>query len=223
MPTLPYMQGRKRYARPQAMLFADNPGQIVEDTTPGSPTEGQSFYIPLGNEVGVKIPDENDPYEFMIISDDNRQPIQFRPTRIETKQRMANGRMRSYHIADKLSISTSWQMLPSRSYHLYPEFNVEGQSPYKNINNQEFTTDGGAGGVELLDWYNRYTGSFWVYLSYDEYNNFSYENSQDEKFQNLNKYSQVVEVFFESFDYSVEKRGGSNYDFWSISLSLEEA
>lgn len=223
MATLPYMQGRKRYARPQAMLFADNPGQIVEDTSSGSPTEGQSFYIPLGNEIGSVNFDESDPYEFLILSDDNRQPIQFRPTRIETKERMANGRMRSYHIADKLSISTSWNMLPSRSYSLNPDFNIEGSSPYKNVTNAEFTSDGGAGGVELFDWYSKYTGSFWVYLSYDKYTNFSHDNNPDEMFQNLNKYSQVIEVFFGSFDYSVEKRGGSNYDFWTINLSLEEA
>lgn len=221
--SLQYMQGRKRYARPQAMLFADNPGQIVEDTDPESTTFGESFYIPLGNEIGAANYNESDLNEFLILSDDNRSPIDFRPNRIETKERMANGRMRSYHIADKFTISTSWNMLPSRAYDLNPDFNTEGTSPSKNINNSEFTTDGGAGGVELLDWYNKYTGSFWVYLSYDKYSNFSYEVSNDERFLNLNKYSQVVEVFFSSFDYSVEKRGGSNYDFWTVNLSLEEA
>lgn len=221
--TLSYIQGRKRYARPQAMLLADNPGQIVEDTDTGSSTLGEMFYIPMGNEVGAANYDENDPHEFLVLSDDNRQPIQFSPTRIETKERMVNGRMRSYHIADKMTISTSWNMLPSRAYALNPDFNTEGKSPYFNVNNAEFTTDGGAGGVELFDWYNRYTGSFWVYLSYDKYNNFPYDENNDEKFQNLNKYSQVIEVFFNSFDYSVEKRGATNFDYWTINLGLEEA
>ena len=221
--TLAYVQGRKRYARPQGMLFADNPGQIVEDADAGSSTFGESFYIPLGNEIGSTAYDESDPNEFLILSDDNRGPIDFSTTRIETKERMANGRMRSYHIADKLNISVSWTMLPSRAYHLTPDFNSQGASPYKNVNNQEFTTDGGAGGVEILDWYNKTTGSFWVYLSYDKYTNFSYDISDDERFENLNKYSQVIEVFFNSFDYSVQKRGGSNHDCWDINLSLEEA
>lgn len=220
--TLPYMQGRQRYFRPQGMLFANNPGQIVLDNNPQSNTFGESFYIPLGNEVGAFSYDPSDTNEFIILSDDNRQPINFSPNRIETKERMANGRMRSYHVADKLSISTSWQMLPSRAYHLNPDFDSQGKSPYINNNDEEFTTDGGAGGVEIFDWYSKYTGSFWVFLAYDAYKNFNNEEP-DENFRNLNKYSQVVEVFFGSFSYSVEKRGGRNYDFWNIDLSLEEA
>lgn len=221
--SLQYIQGRKRYARPQAMLFANNPGEVVEDTDSGSPTFGDFFYIPLGNEINSEVYDEDDTNEFLILSDDNRQPIQFRTNRIETKSRMANGRMRSYHVADKLNISTSWQMLPSRAYALNADFDTEGKSFYINVTNSEFTSDGGAGGIELLDWYDKYKGSFWVYLSYDKYKNFSYETNIDERYQNLNKYSQVIEVFFDSFDYSVEKRGGSNFDYWTINLSLEEA
>jgi len=221
--SLQYIQGRKRYARPQAMLFANNPGEVVEDTDSGSATFGDFFYIPLGNEINSEVYDENDTNEFLILSDDNRQPIQFRTNRIETKSRMANGRMRSYHVADKLNISTSWQMLPSRAYDLNADFDTEGKSFYFNVPNSEFTSDGGAGGVEILDWYEKYKGSFWVYLSYDKYKNFSYETNIDEQYQNLNKYSQVIEVFFDSFDYSVEKRGGSNFDYWTINLSLEEA
>jgi hypothetical protein len=82
-----------------------------------------------------------------------------------------------------------------------------------------YTTDGGAGGVELLDWYQKNTGSFWVYLSYDKYSNFG---KSDAAYGNLGKYSQVVEVFFSSFDYSVVKRGGTNHDFWNVSVTLEE-
>lgn len=223
MATLPYMQGRQRYARPQAMLFANNPGEIVTDEDAESSTYGESFYIPLGTEINSALTPDTNGNEFLILSDDNREPISFRSTRIERRERMANGRMRSYHIADKFVLSTSWTMLPSRSHALNADFNAEGKSPYFNTNNAEFTTDGGAGGVEILDWYNRYTGSFWVYLSYDKYTNFDYEVTEDERYQNLNKYSQVYEVFFESFDYSVEKRGGTNYDFWTINLGLEEA
>lgn len=222
MSTVQYMFGRKKYQRPQAMLWANNPGQVVEDEDPESPTFGEIFYFPMGAEINSFGYDEDSPHEFLILSDDNRQPLSIMPNRIETRERMANGRMRSYHIADKLNINTSWDMLPSRSYAFNPDFNVEGKSPYQKNNSLEFTTDGGAGGVELLDWYNKYTGSFWVYLSYDKYTNFG-GSGDDDRFSNLNKYSQVLEVFFDSFDYSVERRGGSNYDFWNISVSLEEA
>jgi hypothetical protein len=222
MSTVQYMFGRKKYQRPQAMLWANNPGQVVEDEDPESSTFGQYFYLPLGFEIGSFEYDVDSPYEFLILSDDNRQSLNVAPNRIESRDRMANGRMRSYHIADKLRINTGWDMLPSRSYALNPDFNAEGESPYRKNNSLEFTTDGGAGGVELLDWYNKYTGSFWVYLSYDKYTNFG-SSGDDDRFANLNKYSQVLEVFFDSFDYSVERRGGSNFDFWNIGVSLEEA
>ena len=89
----------------------------------------------------------------------------------------------------------------------------------------EFTTDGGAGGVELLDWYKNHNGSFWVYLSYDKYTNFedNPDTPQDERFNNTNKYNEIIEVFFSDFNYSVVKRSGLNFDFWNVSLTLEEA
>jgi len=58
---------------------------------------------------------------------------------------MINGRMRSYHIADKLKLSTSWNMIPSRSHSNVPAFNTEtGVSPYIS-----YTTDGGAGAADI--------------------------------------------------------------------------
>lgn len=203
--TLPYVNGRVKYARPQAILFANNPGTIVEDTDTESPTFGQSFYIPTGEEFT----------DFIILTDDNRGELNMKPTRIEKRERMVNGRMRSYHIADKLTISTQWSMVPSRSFATDPNFDPVGRTTLTAV--EQYTSDGGAGGVEILDWYENHTGSFWVYLSYDKYSNFA-----TDKYNNLNKYSQVVEVFFGDFDYNVVKRGGSNYDFWNVSLSLEE-
>lgn len=230
-----YMQGRKKYQRPQAMLWADNPGTIVD-----------GFHIPLGNEVGSD-GTLDQAGEFLILSDNNREAIEFTKERIEVRKRMVNGRMRSYHVADKLQISTSWAMLPSRSFSETPSFysddtsieNLDGkprartQDQYQLVDtdndpytpsesvlfrNQQYTTDGGAGGVNLLDWYENHTGSFWVYLAYDKFNNFTDENSMSK----LGRYNQVVEVFFSDFNYSVVKRGGSNYDFWDVSVTLEE-
>lgn len=242
MATSNYMSGRKRYGRPQAMLFADNPG-VIED----------GKIVPQGTEF------EN----FIILSDDNRDPISFSVDRLENKERMINGRMRSYHIADKLKISTSWKMLPSRSFAASPDFNNSGESlldPILASDKQEavdevnaqtyverkaaidnlilpsssgirvledgeyvtrpkkfFTTDGGAGGVELLDWYNQNTGSFWVYLAYDAYKNFN-----TDPYSRMAQYNQVIEVFFDDFSYTVEKRGSSTHDYWNIDIDLEE-
>lgn len=143
---------------------------------------------------------------------------------------MINGRMRSYHIADKLQISTSWDMLPSRAYDTKADFDANGNPDMlKDVtlrpNPLEFTTDGGAGGVELLDWYENHSGSFWVYLSYDKYTNFEDTDTSeiDNRFNNINKYNEIVEVFFSDFNYSVVKRSGLKFDFWNVSLTLEEA
>jgi len=215
--SLDYIKGRQKYQRPQAMVWANNSGTVVEDEE-----TGELFHLPLGNEINSGAYDPSDENEFLILSDHNRQPLDFSTERIENRKRMSNGRMRSYYIADKVSISTSWEMLPSRSYTAYPDFNQNGKSPYNKINNEEFTVDGGAGGVDMLDWYQRYTGSFWLYLSYDKHINFRNLENPDEEYGNLNKYSQVIEVFLNQFTYNVVKRGGSNFDFWDISVQLEE-
>jgi hypothetical protein len=212
MATEAYMLGRKKYQRPQAMLWSENSGTLVD-----------GLYIPNGLEINSDLGSETDPDildQFLILSDDNRSTIEFRPTRIENRKRMVNGRMRSYHIADKLTISTSWEMLPSRSYYLRPDFSQEtGKSEYANNRSQEYTTDGGAGGVDLVSWYENHKGSFWVFLAYDKYSVFG---DDDAAYAHLGKYNQLIEMFISDFSYSVVKRGGQTHDFWNISVSLEE-
>ena len=258
MATNAYITNRRRQygrQRPQAMLWANNPGESTD-----------GLYIPRGLEVGQTTPlnptDQDLLNEFLILSDDNRTPLQFSTVRIEKKERMINGRMRSYHVADKLEISTSWTMLPSRSFSNFPGFDEFGKvtglvtsvdhdnnpstpnkllvrevdhdnnpaTPNKIIEqysgspfykDQQYTTDGGAGGAEILDWYNSYKGSFWVYLAYDKYTNFS--SDDEERYSRLGQYNEVIEMYISSLTYSVEKRGGSNHDLWNISVSLEEA
>jgi hypothetical protein len=207
-----YFANRKRFsaARPQGLIFANNPGDFLSD--------------------GRLAPEGTEFEDFIILSDDNRTPIDFKYERIEARERMVNGRMRSYHIADKLNISTSWDMLPSRGYAGTPFFDAEGNNSFRKreesaldgenritLKREEYTTDGGAGGVEILKWYESNPGSFWVYLAYDKYSNF-----EEDAFSRLGQYNEVVEVFFSDFSYSVESRGQTNHDFWNISLSLEE-
>ena len=212
MANVAYMSGRRKYERPQAILLANNQGTIAS-------VEGNNFYVPLGNEIGSLTHTQNpeELNEFIILSDDNRQVIDMTLERIEKRERTINGRMRSYHIADKIKFSTSWDMLPSRSGATNPGFGTDGKTA-----TAQYTTDGGAGGVEILDWYENHTGSFWMFLSYDKYTNFAQQNDAT-PYNNLAKYSQVVEVFFADFKYSIQKRGGTNFDFWNISFSVEEA
>ena len=219
MATSAYMAGRKKYQRPQGLLFADNEGIKVD-----------GFHIPEGDEIGSLGASVDGYGEFIILSDNNRSPIDFKTVRIEKRERMINGRMRSYHTADKLTLTVSWEMLPSRALDTYAGFDADGNpnllKTETRLNPLEFTTDGGAGGVELLDWYKNHTGSFWVYLAYDKYTNFKdvFETTNsDERFANTNKYNEVIEMFFSDFSYSVQKRSGLNFDFWNVSLTLEEA
>jgi hypothetical protein len=205
MATGTYMAGRQKYARPQGVLFSKNSGKIAEN----------GKYVPDGFEFGsLNVLDAD--AEFIILSDDNRAPIEFKTTRIENRKRMINGRMRSYHVADKLNINLSWNMLPSRSYFGNPNFNTTTGESNKT---ESCTSDGGAGGVEILRWYENNQGPFWLFLSYDKYSNF---DGTADRYSHLAEYSQVVEVYISNFEYSVQKRGGHTDDFWNISISLEE-
>jgi len=206
-----YLNARKKWLRPQAIIFSNNSGGITSGVPQISGIEGR---------------------DFLILSDHNRSDISFNANRLEHKKRMVNGHMRSYHIADKMEISFSYNMLPSRSYSKDPEFNNDGvQTSDSLVPNTpknpnlfpaehtliEYTADGGAGGSELVEWYKTNPGSFYVFLSYDKPQVFTVG-----KYTSLNKYSEVLEVFFSDFSYNVVKRGGSNHDLWDISISIEE-
>jgi hypothetical protein len=194
-----YLTGRRRYGLPQAMLWSENSGTLID-----------GYYYPDGYEIGADLTGvaEEDKNTFLILSDHNRSPIDFTSERIQQRRRMVNGNMRAYNIADKINLSTSWQMLPSKAYANNPSFDESGLTEFKKTTD-EFTADGGAGGLELLEWYENHQGPFWVYLAYDRYD--------------LNtKYNQIIQMYFKDFNYSIVKRGASTHDFWNITLTLEE-
>ena len=210
MATSAYLTGRKRYSRPQGILWSNNAGTL-----------SNGLYVPNGIEVGATT-EETDPDlldQFIILSDHNRGEMQFNNQRIEQRQRTINGRMRSYHIADKLTMSVSWNMLPSRGYAGLPGYDETTGLSSDIRTTDEYTADGGAGGGEILDWYENHQGPFWMYLAYDKYKNF---DGQDYQYDALNRYNQIIEVYFADFSYTVVKRGGSNHDLWNISVTLEE-
>ena len=78
------------------------------------------------------------------ITDHNRAQLTIDVERIEKKQRMANGTLRKYIIADKRTFSTSWSMLPK-------------------LTSQ--TVDGFWGADDIESFYNTVTGSFSLELS----------------------------------------------------------
>lgn len=287
-----YLNNRQLFHRPQAMLWSE---------TSGTTYDSLYFPIPSGYEFGSDVP-TGESASFLILSDHNRSPIDLSSTRIEKRTRMVNGRMRSYHIADKKTVTVSWSMLPSRSHKNEPLFEADvpmvitgvsvdstnppvsiititteaehnyqsgdivtilGASPSQfNFSDvevrsdvtshtfsfestlmtavyvsggevirsdsgttslrrslDEYTVDGGAGGVEMLNWYENHTGSFYVFLAYDKYNNLT-DNNRD----GLDGYNEVLEMYITSFNYTVVQRGKDpKHDFWNISVTLEEA
>lgn len=80
------------------------------------------------------------------LSDHNRSPLSVSHEKIELKQRMYNGTMRKFVIADKRSYSVSWNMLPA--------FN-------------EHTVDKNAGAEDIESFFEQTNGKFFLYLTYD--------------------------------------------------------
>lgn len=134
---------------------------------------------------------------YLYLTDDGREAVSVSPNRIEYKQRMLNGRMRSYYVTDKNTFGTSWNDLPSRAL----------VSP----GGTNITSDSFGAGQDIKDWYETYTGDFWMILVYDGGDNTASAASQVE----------VYNVMFDDFSYDIVKRGQYN-DLWNVSISLVE-
>jgi len=68
-PRYSYIQGRKKYSRPSGMLWSENSGTIIN-----------KLYVPYGLEIGADITSEPDNTlinQFLILTDDNRSPLEF--------------------------------------------------------------------------------------------------------------------------------------------------
>lgn len=224
MATANYIAGRWNLSalrgRPQAVLWSDNFGQ----NSTYSPTSSANY---LSSSAIYTVPTGTEFNNFIILSDDNRSDLKFSKQRIETQQRMVNGTLRNYFVAEKLSISWSWENLPSRAYNKDPNFSSSTGLPTAG-DLDRFTSDGGAGGVEVLHWYESHPGPFWMLLAYDRYDQFENVSAPTTKYQFLSQYNQIVQVQFKNFDYDVVKRRSvpgkpaSGFDFWNINLTLEE-
>jgi hypothetical protein len=185
--------------------FAFATPQLITDVTTTSP---HTFKIASTNTgtSGAAVATNQSRWElgtnYLYLTDDGRDPVSVGTERIENRQRMANGRMRTYHIADKKTFSTSWTNLPSRSTR-YPTVS-DGRT-------NTITSDNFGAGQDIKDWYEAYKGGFWMLFVYDKSDTTPVE-SQVEMFN----------VFFESFDFNITKRGQYN-DLWDLSISLVEA
>jgi hypothetical protein len=126
------------------------------------------------------------------ISDHNRSEITVGSNRIQQVQRMANGTLRKFFIADKKTFSMSWNMLPTTRTH---------------------TADGNLGAEDLRRFYasEEGKGTFRILL------NFAKDGTaQDTTLTG----GEVYTVSFTEFSAVLQKRG--LHSFWTISMTLEE-
>lgn len=173
---------QKVWSRPALIIFSK------EKPIPVTASIGQ---YDIGSAAGT---------DYIYLTDDNRSPLDISINRIEFKKRMINGRMRSYHVADKKTFSVSWENLPSSMYQI-SEYKFQ-QSP-----------TGWAGGKQIVSWHDDHTESFYLTLVYDQPN--GTPNVP------INYELEIYNVFFDEFSYTVSKRG-QNHDLWNISLTLVE-
>lgn len=132
------------------------------------------------------------------LSEHNRQPVQLSKNRIEKQQRMSNGTLRKFFVADKENISVSWNMLPS-SY--------------------TYTVDGGYGALDLKAFYDgtaaKASGALSGRKSFDV--TIKYGGT-----------TKTMEMMFTGFSLDIVKRnvkqasGDTAQEFWNVSLTMEE-
>lgn len=173
---------QKAWTRPALIILSSNQPQTV------SATLGQ---YDLGTTAGT---------DFIYLTDDSRSDLQVSLERIEYKKRMINGRMRSYHVADKKTFSVSWKDLPSAKTELSESRFIISPS-------------GWASSQEMLLWHTNHTDSFYLTLVYD---------TPTAASETPLRYAlEYYNVFFEDFSYTVTKRGPT-HDLWDVSMTLVE-
>jgi hypothetical protein len=133
---------------------------------------------------------------FRRVSEHNRSEFNERTLRIEQNQRMANGLLRKYYVADKKQWDVSWTMLPS----------------YRNE-----TTDGGWGAEDIKQFYesSEGKGSFRIKINPTVFSTELIEQSDGVMADDY-----TYTVVFTSCDFTVVKRGLQTY--WNVKLSMEQ-
>lgn len=77
MTTQTYLDGRKKYARPQGMMWSTQPPQVIDGK-----------YVPYGLEINSSDAQASDSVkdQFLILSDDNRDSLKFNTVRLESRK-----------------------------------------------------------------------------------------------------------------------------------------
>ena len=149
-----------------------------------------AIYLPVGSLIYLNTT--------IKLSEHNRQPVSIQHNRIEKTQRMSNGTLRKFFVADKKSINVSWNILPSFS---------------------TFTVDGGYGAMDIRSFYDgtaaKASGALSGRSNFDV--TLSYGGS-----------TQTFNMIFTSCSFELVKRnvkqvsGDTAQEFWNVSLSMDE-
>lgn len=133
---------------------------------------------------------------FRRVSEHNRSEFNERTLRIEQAQRMANGLLRKYYVADKKQWDISWSLLPA----------------YRNE-----TTDGAWGAEDIKAFYESSDGqgSFRIKINPTVFSPSLIEQSNGTLSDDY-----TYTVVFTSCDFTVVKRGLQTY--WNVKLSMEQ-
>ena len=156
---------------------------------------GNTYTSSTATRNGLSLSSANS-LRFRRLTEHNRAPLSINTERIESSQRMANGTLRKYFIADKLNLSVSWEMIPS----------------FRNE-----TVDGAWGAEDIKNFYESSAGRgpFRVKINPTVFSPSLVEQS-DGSLADDYTYTMV----FTSCDFSVVKRGLQ--PFWSVNISLEQ-
>jgi hypothetical protein len=133
--------------------------------------------------------------KFRRVTEHNRSEFNNRTLRVEQSQRMANGILRKYVVADKQQWDISWSMLPS----------------YRNE-----TVDGAWAAEDLKTFYESAAGRGAFRIKINTSHN--PQNMEDSSF--WESAANTYNVVFTSCDFTVVKRGIQ--PFWNVKLSLEQ-
>lgn len=130
------------------------------------------------------------------ISEHNRQPVQIGFNRIEKTQRMANGSLRKYFIADKKTFNFAWSMLPSFS---------------------TMTIDGGLGALDLKSYYQGINGQKTFKLKIKYHGDSHIEGSGEIEVS-------FTSASFEMQKRNLRVNGNDSVSqqLWNVTISLEE-
>jgi hypothetical protein len=149
------------------------------------------------------------------LTDHNRQPIQYAPQRIEQVQRMANGTMRKFVVANKAIYNTSWQAVPSASQTISSQSGV-------SLTSYQPTVDGKKGAGFMKAFYDAYNLiPVWLKLTFATDNTTGTSHTPSQLAMPSTVNNQVLQVFMTDFEYTINQRF-TLIDYVDITMQFTE-